>query len=277
MIRFGRALLGETSTHGEIEDDRFHVVEGDLFTGYRRTGQSMPMTDVALGTPIEGVRFVNVMGGFVEPGATRPPDRDPWWLPKATRYPTGDGAEVRRPAILTGPMVMESELGVVVGRALRNASAAEACDAVFGWTVFNDWTATEFGNVPAVGLWAAGKSVDGFTSWGPWIRRDLSEERVMEGLAINGYINGEQTQAGNTKYFAFTPSEMLSHISHYVSLFPGDVVALGTPYPAPEVTVGDHVVCMVEEVGVLNNFVVADSDGPPSSAPRRVSSTATVR
>jgi 2-keto-4-pentenoate hydratase/2-oxohepta-3-ene-1,7-dioic acid hydratase in catechol pathway len=277
MNRLGRALLGETSCHGEIEDERFHVVSGDLFAGYRRTGESMPMTEVALGTPIEDVRFVNVMGGFVEPGATRPSDRDPWWLPKATRYPSGEGAEVRRPASLTGAMVMESELSVVVGRELRNASPSEAHDAVFGWSVFNDWTATEFGNVPAVGLWAAGKSVDGFTSWGPWIRRDLSEERVMEGLAINGYINGEQSQAGNTKHFAFTPSEMLSHISRYISLFPGDVVALGTPYPAPEVTVGDHVVCEVEEVGVLNNFVVADSDEPRSVLPRRVPSTATAR
>ena len=99
----------------------------------------------------------------------------------------------------------------------------------------------------------------------------------MEGLAINGYINEQQSQAGNTKYFAFTPSEMLSHISGYISLFPGDVVALGTPYPAPEVTVGDLVVCEVEEVGVLNNFIVADSDEPRSLLPRRAPTTATVR
>jgi len=277
MILLGRALLGETSCHGEIDDDRFHFVAGDLFTGYERTGQSMAMDDVALGTPIDGIRFVNVMGGFVEPGTTRAPDRVPWWLPKATRYPSGDGADVRRPAGLTGAMVMESELSVVVGRHLRNASPAEARDAIFGWSVFNDWTASEFGNFPAVGLWAAGKSVDGFTSWGPWIRRDLSEERVMEGLAINGYVNKQQSQAGNTKYFAFTPSEMLSHISGYISLFPGDVVALGTPYPAPEVTVGDLVVCEVEEVGVLNNFIVADSDEPWSLLPRRAPTTATVR
>jgi len=277
MILLGRALLGETSCHGEIDDDRFHLVAGDLFAGYERTGQSLAMDDVALGTPIDGVRFVNVMGGFVEPGTTRAADRVPWWLPKATRYPSGHGADVRRPAGLTGAMVMESELSVVVGRPLRNASPAEAHDAIFGWSVFNDWTASEFGNFPAVGLWAAGKSVDGFTSWGPWIRRDLSEERVMEGLAINGYINEQQSQAGNTKYFAFTPSEMLSHISGYISLFPGDVVALGTPYPAPEVNIGDHVVCEVEEVGVLNNFIVADSDEPRSLLPRRAPTTATMR
>jgi hypothetical protein len=118
-------------------------------------------------------------------------------------------------------------------------------------------------------FWAVAKSIDGFTSWGPWIRRDLTE-RALEGSAITGTVNGGG-QSGNTKYFAFTPSEMISHVSQLISLFPGDVIALGTPPPPPEVAVGDHVVCDVEEVGVLNNYVVADSAEPPSHAcPRHV-------
>ena len=255
MILLGRALLGDTSCHGEIEDDRFHVVTGDLFGAYERTGQSMAMDDVMLGTPLDGVRFVNVMGGFNAPGTTRADDRVPWWLPKATRWPSGTGAEVRRPAFLTGAMQMESELAVVVARPLRNASPEEVADGgIYGWTVFNDWTAAEFGDFAFVGLWATGKSIDGFSSWGPWIRRDLTEARVVEGLAIDGYVNGEQVQAGTTERFTFTPSEMLSHISHRISLDAGDVVALGTPYPAPEVNVGDHVVCEVEEVGRAREF-----------------------
>jgi 2-keto-4-pentenoate hydratase/2-oxohepta-3-ene-1,7-dioic acid hydratase in catechol pathway len=164
---------------------------------------------------------------------------------------------------------MESELAVVVGRPLRKASPAQAHDAIFGWSVFNDLTASEYGDFAAVGLWALGKSVDGFSSWGPWIRRDLSEERVMEGLAITGMINDRQVQQGTTSLYCFTPSEMLSHISHRISLFPGDVVALGTPSTPPPVVVGDHVVCEVEEVGSLHNYMVADTDQPPSLTPRR--------
>jgi 2-keto-4-pentenoate hydratase/2-oxohepta-3-ene-1,7-dioic acid hydratase in catechol pathway len=264
----GRALIGDTSCFGEVEGDRFHIVVGDLYGEQRRNGQSLAMEDVALGAPLDGVRFVNVMGGFIEPGTTRPPERQPMWLPKATNYASGDGAEIRMPAVLTGPMQIESELAVVVGRPLRKAGPAEAHDAIFGWSVFNDLTAPEYG---AMGFWAVGKSMDGFTSWGPWIRRDLTEERVMEGLAITATVNGTQVQSGNTRYYCFSPSEMLSHVSHRISLFPGDVVALGTPPPPPEVVVGDHVVCEVEEVGVLHNYIVEDADAPPSLVPRPTS------
>jgi 2-keto-4-pentenoate hydratase/2-oxohepta-3-ene-1,7-dioic acid hydratase in catechol pathway len=224
------------------------------------------MEDVVLGPPLDGVRFVNVMGGFIEPGTTRPPERQPMWLPKATNYASGDGAEIQMPSVLTGPMQIESELAVVVGRPLRKVGPAEAHDAIFGWSVFNDLTAPEYG---AMGFWAVGKSMDGFTSWGPWIRRDLTEERVMEGLAITATVNGTQVQSGSTEYYCFTPSEMLSHVSHRISLFPGDVVALGTPPPPPEVVIGDHVVCEVEEVGVLHNYIVEETTGAPSVLPRR--------
>ncbi len=264
----GRALIGDTSCHGEIEGDRFFVVEGDLFAGPRRNGQSLPMDELVLGTPLAGVRFVNVMGGFLEPGTVRDADAQPMWLPKACNYATGDGGEIQVPGVLRGPVVIESELAVVVGRPLRKASPAEAHDAIFGWSVFNDVTAPEYG---ASGLWALGKSIDGFASWGPWIRRDFTERRVLEGLAITATVNGEQVQSGSTRHYRFSPSEVLSHISHRISLFPGDVVALGTPPPPAQVVVGDRVVCRVEGVGALHNCVVPETFEPPSTLPGRAS------
>lgn len=256
MKLLARALFGDTGVFGEVEDDRFHVVAGDVFGEYRRTGQSLPLADVVLGPPMADVRIVAVMGGFLKPGTTtRRPDRLPWWLPKQVNFPSGHGAAVAYPAALTGAMQAEAELAVVVGSRLGKASPDQAREAIYGWSVFNDWTAPEYG---PKGYWALGKSIDGFASWGPWIRRDLTEERVMEGLAITATVNGQQVQTGDTRSYVFTPSEMLSHISHRVTLFPGDVVALGTPYPAPDVAVGDHVVCEVEEVGVLSNQVVED-------------------
>jgi 2-keto-4-pentenoate hydratase/2-oxohepta-3-ene-1,7-dioic acid hydratase in catechol pathway len=266
MNLLGRAVIGESSYFGEIVDGYFHAVVGDIFGPYQRNGQSLAMEDVTLGAPLDGVRFINVMGGFVEPETTRPPERQPMWLPKATNYASGDGAEIQMPAALTGPMQIESELAVVVGKPLRKASSEQAHEAIFGWSVFNDLTAPEYGTF---GLWALGKSIDGFTSWGPWIRTDLTETRVMEGLAITATVNGTQVQSGNTKWYCFTPSEMLSHVSHRISLFPGDVVALGTPPPPPEVFIDDHVVCEVEEVGTLNNYIVADTVEPPSMLPRK--------
>src|ERR1700761_3846169 len=100
-----RALLGDTSCFGLVEGEQFHVVAGDIFGSYNRTGQSLPLKDVTLGPPLADVGMVNVMGGFVEPGTTRPPERQPMWLPKAVNFPRGDGADVVLPAALTGPMV----------------------------------------------------------------------------------------------------------------------------------------------------------------------------
>jgi 2-keto-4-pentenoate hydratase/2-oxohepta-3-ene-1,7-dioic acid hydratase in catechol pathway len=265
MQLIGRALIGGSAWYGEIVDDRFEVVAGDIFGDHWRTGQSIPLSEVVLGAPLDGVRFINVMGGFKTPERPGTQDLPPMWLPKATNYPSGDGAEIQVPAVLTGPVQIESELAVVVGRFLRKASAEEARQAIFGWAVFNDITAPEYGSM---GFWAVGKSIDGFTSWGPWIRRDLTEERVLEGLAITARVNGNQVQSGNTGNYKFPPSEVLSHVSHRISLSPGDVVALGTPFPPAEAAVGDHSECEVEEVGVLHNYFVPDTPDPPSTIPR---------
>src|SRR5262245_22176974 len=104
----GRALIGGSSCHGEIVDDRFHVLAGDVFGDHGRTGEVLPLAEVALGVPMVGVRLVNVMGGFVAPGTTRSPERQPMWLPKAVGVPVAHGAEIPIPAVLTGPVQMEA-------------------------------------------------------------------------------------------------------------------------------------------------------------------------
>lgn len=260
----GRALVGGTEAYGEITDSTFHVIEGDLFGRHDRSGRSLPLGEVTLLAPIDGVRFVNIMGGFKMPEHPGSEGLPPMWLPKASSFASGDDADIQVPSVLTGPVQIESELAVVVGTLLRKASPEEALEAVFGWTVFNDVTAPEYG---PMGFWAVGKSIDGFASWGPWIRRDLTETRVMEGLSITATVNGAQVQSGSTREYKFPPSEVLSHISHRMTLFPGDVVALGTPFPPAEVAVGDHSVCVVEEVGELHNHFVTDTVEPPSLVP----------
>lgn len=260
MELIARAVVDGRWCHGEIAGGQFRPLAGSVFDERQYAGPEVPVRDLVLGPPLEGVRFINVMGGFNMPDKPQLRDLPPMWLPKATNFPSGDKAEIQIPSVLTGPVQIESELAVVVGRPLRKASPQEAVESIFGWTVFNDVTATEYGEM---GFWAVGKSIDGFTSWGPWIRQDLSETRVMEGLTITGSVNGKQVQAGNSRDFKFRPSEMLSHISHRITLFPGDVVALGTPYPAPEVRIGDQSVCEVEEVGRLTNSFVAETLEPP--------------
>lgn len=257
MKLIARTTIDGASRHGEVIEDRFHPLDGDIFGEWTLQGPARPLSEVTLGVPVEGVRFINVMGGFRMPDRPGYEDLPPMWLPKASNFPAGDGDDIELPSVLTGPVQMEAELAVVVGRELRRSDPDEARAAIYGWTVFNDVTATEYG---AMGFWAVGKSIDRFASWGPWIRLDLSEEQVMEGLVIRGEVNGEEGQCGTTANFKFRPSEVLSHVSHRITLFPGDVVALGTPYPAPEVVAGDCCVCEVEGVGRLTNYMVAQKD-----------------
>lgn len=254
-----RATFGDAIASGQVIDDRFHLISGDVFGAHELTGQSFPLEDVVLTTPVAPGRLFAVMGGFVAPGTERPPEAEPTWLPKSPSDPTGPGGNIPFWSVVAAETLQaEAELAVVIGARLSRASVEEARAGIFGWTPFNDVTAFEksWGGM----YFAVAKSLDGYAAFGPWVRTDLSEERVMEGLAITGKVNGVESQSGNTKYFKFTPSEMLSHISHHISLSPGDIVTLGTPYPTGEMAVGDRVETIVEEVGTLVNFVVSEKD-----------------
>jgi 2-keto-4-pentenoate hydratase/2-oxohepta-3-ene-1,7-dioic acid hydratase in catechol pathway len=255
-----RAIFGDAVTYGQVIDDRFHLIAGDVFGESELTGQSYPVDDVVLTTPVRSGRLFAVMGGFLPPGETRAADVEPRWLPKYPNDPTGPGGPIPFwDVVKANTLQAEAELAVVVGATLSRASVDEARDGIFGWTAFNDVTAFEMAWENMM-YFAVAKSLDGYACFGPWVRTDLSEDRVMQGLEITGKVNGSQSQSGNTKYYKFTPSEMISHISHHISLRAGDIVTLGTPYPTGEMAVGDRAEVTVEEVGTLVNQVVSQAD-----------------
>ncbi len=255
-----RAILGDAVSYGEVRDDRFHLMRGDVFGEHGFTGKSFALDEVVLTTPVPPRRLIAVMGGFNPPGEQRPVDAEPRWLPKAPNDPTGPGGPIPFPEVVKSETLQaEAELAVVVGATLSRASVGEAAAGIFGWTAFNDVTAFEMA-WDSMMYFSVAKSLDGFAAFGPWVRTDLTEARVMEGLAIIGKVNDTNSQSGNTKYYKFTPSEMLSHISQHVTLHPADIVTLGTPYPPGQVAVGDRVDVFVEEVGTLGNVVVSEAD-----------------
>jgi 2-keto-4-pentenoate hydratase/2-oxohepta-3-ene-1,7-dioic acid hydratase in catechol pathway len=90
---------------------------------------------------------------------------------------------------------------------------------------------------------------------GPWVRTDLDDETIRSGLDILCRINGTTVQHGNTKDYVYTPSEVVQHVSRATTLYPGDVIALGTPMPVPTANAGDVVEIEVEGIGILTNYV----------------------
>jgi 2-keto-4-pentenoate hydratase/2-oxohepta-3-ene-1,7-dioic acid hydratase in catechol pathway len=263
-MRIGRARIAGELRAGEIEDGRFHPLSGDVLAGSAtRTGESVPLEDVRLESPIEPNRILITMGGFMPPdGSPLPPGAVPWLLPKLASATSGDHGTIVVPGYLTKPVWIEAELAIVIGRELRSASEQEALDGILGFTCFNDVSAAEFlfddirapKLKPTSDIFRA-KSIDTFSSMGPWIDTGLSASTVEAGLEIATRINGELRGGGNTRNQKFAMAAFVQAASAVTTLTPGDVIALGTPKPC-EAQAGDAVEIEIEELGVLHNRLV---------------------
>ena len=153
----------------------------------------------------------------------------------------------------------EVELGVILGKDVKNVSPKEALDAVFGYTIINDVSAR---NVQTRHKqWYLGKSLDGFTPIGPCIVT-ADEITDPQNLDIKCYVNGELRQNSNTKYMMQTVAGAISELSQGMTLLAGTIIATGTPSgvgmgmePPCFLKKGDVVTCEIESIGVLENTV----------------------
>ena len=145
---------------------------------------------------------------------------------KATSAITGpnDDVEIPRHSVKTD---WEVELGVVIGKAAKYISKKEALDHVAGYCVINDLSERDF-QLHRSGQWVKGKSADTFGPIGPWmVTRD--EVPDPQNLAMYLEVNGHRYQAGSTKTMHFDVATIVSHLSQFMSLQPGDVISTGTP------------------------------------------------
>lgn len=121
----------------------------------------------------------------------------------------------------------EVELGVVIGKQARHVSQKAALDYVAGYCVSNDVSEREF-QLERGGQWDKGKGCDTFGPLGPWlVTRDEIENPQKLNMWLD--VNGERMQTGNTKTMIFNVAKIVSHLSQYMTLMPGDVVITGTP------------------------------------------------
>jgi 2-keto-4-pentenoate hydratase/2-oxohepta-3-ene-1,7-dioic acid hydratase in catechol pathway len=264
-----RAFVGNQVRVGEVEGDRFYGLNGDIFAEPHRSGWSASLDELTLLSPCEPRRMFMVIAGFMPPdGSPLPEGTVPILMPKITSTVSGQDGQIVYPSWATAPIVAEGELALVIGKTVHNGSVSEANDAILGYSCFNDVTALEFftpSSIPARDFFRA-KSIESFASLGPWIRTDVTPDAIEAGMGIATRVNGEERQHGNTKTYRFSPATIISSLSTYVTFLPGDVISLGTPPPAPEISPGDLVEVEVDGIGVLRNHVVnaKDAAGFPS-------------
>ncbi len=151
----------------------------------------------------------------------------------------------------------ESELAVVIGKRVKRVSPEEALDSVFGYCVANDLSEREL--QMSVGQWTIGKMLDGFLPVGPYLVT-ADEVGDPQDLDIRCWVNGELRQDSNTSDMIFSVAELISYISCYATLEPGDIIVTGTPEGVilgMEEKVwlkpGDEVIVEIDKLGRLTN------------------------
>ena len=153
----------------------------------------------------------------------------------------------------------EVELAVIIGKEGANIPESEACSYVAGYTILNDVTARDLqsADFKTASPWTRSKGIDTFCPIGPCIVLPDEIGEPVE-LDLEMRVNGEVRQKSNTRSMIFKIPKLISYISSYHTLFPGDVIPTGTPEGIQPVFPGDIMECYVEKIGVLRNPVVAE-------------------
>ncbi|EJC81894.1 2-keto-4-pentenoate hydratase/2-oxohepta-3-ene-1,7-dioic acid hydratase [Rhizobium leguminosarum bv. trifolii WSM2297] len=259
---------------GKIRDLSGHVADigGEVITpaGLARIAaidpKSLPeLAPTRIGACIAGTgKFIciglNYSDHAAETGATVPPE--PIIFMKATSAIVGpnDNVVIPRGSEKTD---WEVELGVVIGKTAKYVTQAEALDHVAGYCVSNDVSERAF-QTERSGQWTKGKSCDTFGPIGPWlVTKDEIPEPQNLGMWLT--VNGQKMQNGSSKTMVYGVAFLVSYLSQFMSLHPGDVISTGTPpgvgmglKPPRYLKAGDVVELGIEGLGTQKQTFVAD-------------------
>lgn len=289
-MRVARYLLNGTPRLGLVEGDAItelvppHNVDRDAASARRyieaaglgwQRGESAAVDTVDLLAPIDDPSKIVAVGlNYVDhasEGAVDVPV-EPLVFTKFPSAIVGPGVPIAWPAGLTDGVDWEAELAVVIGSAARCVPVADALDHVFGYTCLNDLSARDLQF--ADGQWVRAKSLDTFCPIGPWIV-GADEVPDPDDLEIACRVSGERVQHASTADMVFGVADLISRLSHWFTLEPGDVIATGTPpgvgwfrEPRRVLAAGDVVSVDIDRIGTLTNPVIGPVGArPPTATP----------
>jgi 2,4-diketo-3-deoxy-L-fuconate hydrolase len=282
LVRFGspgKETPGLVDDSGTLRDLSGVVADiaGDVLgnEGLRKLAAIDPATlpavqgEPRLGTPFSGIgKMICVGMNYADHAAetNAPVPEQPVLFMKATSAIGGpnDTVVIPRGSVKTD---WEVELGVVIGEVTRDVGVDEAMAHVAGYAVINDLSEREF-QLEHGGQWVKGKSCDTFGPIGPWlVTRD--EVADPQNLSLWLEVNGHRYQNGNTRTMVFGVAQLVSYISRYMTLMPGDVISTGTPAgvglglkPPTYLKPGDVIELGIEGLGHQRQDVVAHPGRP---------------
>ncbi|HUW38002.1 MAG TPA: fumarylacetoacetate hydrolase family protein [Rhodocyclaceae bacterium] len=250
-VRFeqqGVARFGTLEADGET----IRVYEGDMFNGPVPSPEPVSLSAVRLLPPTVPTQFIGLWNNFRElaqkQGQAIP--EEPLYFIKAPGSLLEPGGAIRKPASYAGRVIYEGELGIVIGRRLRDASEDEAAAGIFGYTCVNDVTAIDLLNKdPSFAQWTRAKSCDSFGPVGPVVATGLT----WSSLTVRTLVNGRERQNYPAADMILAPARIVSLISRELTLSPGDVIACGTSSGALPMRPGTTVAVTIAGIGTLTN------------------------
>ncbi|NNK92418.1 MAG: fumarylacetoacetate hydrolase family protein [Acidimicrobiia bacterium] len=240
-------------TYGAVEPEGIRLHRGSPFVAWEPTETVVPFEEVRLLAPVLPTKIVAVGRNYLDHAAemgAEVPDEPIFFLKPPTSV-IGPIQPIRLPPE-SDEVHHEAELAVVMGTVTRRVAIEDVGSHILGYTGANDVTARDLQRRD--GQWTRAKGFDTFCPLGPAIDTELDP---AEGLSIISRVNGDLRQAGSTVDMVFGVGELVSRISHIMTLLPGDVILTGTPSGVGPITDGDRVEVEVEGVGVLVNPVVS--------------------
>jgi 2-keto-4-pentenoate hydratase/2-oxohepta-3-ene-1,7-dioic acid hydratase in catechol pathway len=243
-VRIARIHHDGRPVHAVVEDDRLALL--DDLARLRRSGTTVPAAGARLLAPTDPRVVLGMAHNTGAADRLLPPQA----FLKPSRTVIGPGEPIPLPDGI-GHVEAEGELAVVIGKAARHLTAADALGAVLGFTVANDVTARDLQRSDP--LWTTAKGYDGFTPLGPWVETDL--DAFDAGIVVNR--NGHALRGASTRDLARDIVEVLVYVTSFLTLGPGDVVLTGAPGECARIRPGDTVEITVAGLGTLANPVVA--------------------
>lgn len=258
-MRIIRYKKDEQTKKGILKEDKIYEIKGDLFADFSAGKEVALLDEVELLAPIVPPNIIaiglNYRQHALETGADIP-ERPVVFL-KATSSLTGPKSEIKLPKLAAKEVDYEAELAVVIGKKAKNIEAVEVDDYILGYSCANDVSARDC-QKKLDKQWARAKSFDTFCPLGPWIETDLNPND----LAIKSILNDEVMQQSKTSDMIFNIKELVSYLSHNMTLLPGTVILTGTPEGvgfAREDQIflreGDQITIEIEGIGSLENIV----------------------
>lgn len=261
LIRFedkqGTIRYGEPTGQAQAR-----LVEGDVFGAFSVTGQVAEVQRIL--APVSPPNLIaiglNYRRHAAESGAQIP--GEPLVFVKLTTSVIAPGEAIVLPAAAPDEVDYEAELAIVIGKAARKVSEADALEHVLGYTCANDVSARDC-QIRRDKQWARGKGFDTFCPLGPCLLIDPAIN--PNSLPIRTRLNGAVMQNSNTADMIFSVPFLVSYLSHQFTLLPGTVIVTGTPEgvgcarkPPVYLRDGDSISIEIDGIGVLTNPVVKE-------------------